>query len=448
MTSAYSGNPQSGPQSDHQNNQSSDQMLQQARQLDAADPLREFRKGFHFPKNADGSDQLYFCGNSLGLQHQSVALAVEEVLTAWRDRAVEGHFTGQRPWLRYHEGLRAGQAEMIGAGPHEIVTMNTLTVNLHLAMISFYRPQGGRRRIVMEKHAFPSDRYAVESQIRLHGLDPTDCLVELAPEGGERLIAEDRIEAYLRKHGDSVALVLWPGVQYATGQVFDLGRIAAAAKACGASVGFDLAHAIGNIPLSLNESGCDFAAWCTYKYLNAGPGSVGGMFVHQRHHQRTDLPRLNGWFGNDLATRFQMAPEFRPAPGADAWQLSTHTTLAMAPLLASLEVFDQAGFARLREKSIAMTAWLARQIEEDLGEVLEIITPMQEERRGCQLSLRVRAGREAGRSLFTRLEQEGVVPDWREPDVIRVAPVPLYNSYEDCARLVRIMQKIARKNSI
>ncbi len=440
MTSARNGH--------HNTDHGGGHILQQARQLDAADPLKEFRKGFHFPKNADGSDQLYFCGNSLGLQHQSVALVVEEVLAAWKNRAVEGHFTGQRPWLRYHEGLRAGQAAMIGAGPHEIVTMNTLTVNLHLAMISFYRPQGPRRRIVMEKHAFPSDRYAVESQIRLHGLDPADCLVELAPQDGERLIAEDRIETYLRQHGDTVALVLWPGVQYASGQVFDLGRIAVAAKACGANVGFDLAHAIGNIPLALNESGCDFAAWCTYKYLNAGPGAVGGMFVHERHHQRTDLPRLNGWFGNDLATRFQMTPEFRPAPGADAWQLSTHTTLAMAPLLASLEVFDQAGFARLREKSIAMTAWLAQQLEENLGEVLEIITPMQEERRGCQLSLRVRAGREAGRSLFTRLEQAGVVPDWREPDVVRVAPVPLYNSYEDCAQLVRIMQKIARKNSI
>jgi kynureninase len=430
------------------NDPGSDPILQAARQLDATDPLRDFRKGFHFPKNTDGSDKLYFCGNSLGLQHQSVALAVEEVLAAWRDRAVEGHFTGQRPWLRYHEGLRAGQAQMVGANPHEIVTMNTLTVNLHLAMISFYRPQGQRRRILMEKHAFPSDRYAVESQIRLHGLDPADCLVELAPEDGERLIAEDRIEAYLRQHGNTVALVLWPGVQYATGQVFDLGRIAAAAKACGASAGFDLAHGIGNIPLSLNESGCDFAAWCTYKYLNAGPGAVGGMFVHERHHQRTDLPRLNGWFGNDLATRFQMAPEFRPAPGADAWQLSTHTTLAMAPLRASLDVFAQAGFARLREKSVVMTAWLARIVEENLGEKIEIITPVQAERRGCQLSLRVRAGREAGRSLFTHLEQEGVVPDWREPDVIRVAPVPLYNSYEDCAQLVRIMQKIARKNSI
>ena len=417
----------------------SDHMIQAARQLDADDPLAEFRAEFSFPKNADGTDKLYFCGNSLGLQHQSVPLAVAEVLAAWRERAVEGHFTGERPWITYHECLRAGQAAMLGVGAHEIATANSLTVNLHLAMVSFYRPQGSRRRIVIEHQAFPSDRYAVESHIRWHGLDPADCLVELAPEDGERLIGEDRIEDYLRQHGDSVALVLWPGVQYATGQVFELGRVAASARACGANVGFDLAHGIGNIPLSLKDSGCDFAAWCTYKYLNAGPGSVGGMFIHERHHGRKDLPRLNGWFGNDLATRFRMAPQFSPAPGADAWQLSTHTTLAMAPLMASLEVFAQAGFARLREKSVALTAWLAQRVEADLGEEIEIITPLQAERRGCQLSLRVRAGRDAGRSLFTYLEQQGVVPDWREPDVIRVAPVPLYNSYEDCARLVRII---------
>ncbi len=415
-------------------------LLQTARRLDLADPLRDFRAEFSFPKNADGSDKLYFCGNSLGLQHRSVPSALEEVLAAWRDRAVDGHFSGERPWITYHQGLRAGQAAMLGVGEHEIATMNTLTVNLHLAMISFYRPQGARRRILIEQHAFPSDRYAVESQIRLHQLDPADCLVELSPPDGERLLEEEQIEAYLRKHGQSVALVLWPGVQYATGQVFDLGRIAAAARACGSNVGFDLAHGIGNIPLSLKDSGCDFAAWCTYKYLNAGPGSVGGMFVDERHHGRSDLPRLNGWFGNDLATRFRMAPEFNPAPGADAWQLSTHTTLAMAPLRASLEVFERAGMAALRRKSIAMTDWLAKQVDEELGEALQIITPAQAQRRGCQLSLRVLAGREAGRKLFDHLEQQGVVPDWREPDVIRVAPVPLYNSFEDCARLVGIIR--------
>jgi len=422
-----------------------DHMLRHARQLDAADPLREFRAEFSFPRDKDGADKLYFCGNSLGLQHRSVPAVVEEVLGAWRERAVDGHFTGERPWITYHERLREGQAALTGAESNEIVTMNTLTVNLHLAMIGFYRPQGRRRRIVIEHQAFPSDRYAVESQIRLHGLDPADCLVELAPEEGERLIAEDRIETYLRQHGRSVALVLWPSVQYATGQMFDLGRVAAAARDCGARVGFDLAHGVGNVPLSLKDSGCDFAAWCTYKYLNAGPGAIAGMFIHQRHHGRTDLPRLNGWFGNDLATRFRMAPEFRPARGADAWQLSTHTTLGMAPLLASLEVFGRAGFVRLREKSVALTGWLAGHIQELLGDELQIITPLQAHRRGCQLSLRVRAGRDAGRRLFAQLEQEGVVPDWREPDVIRVAPVPLYNSFEDCAQFVRIVRQSIKR---
>lgn len=413
-----------------------DPLLAEARSRDAADPLKDFRGEFSFPRNQDGSDKLYFCGNSLGLQHRSVQAAVTEVLEAWRERAVEGHFTGNHPWLRYHEILRRAQAGLVGANETDIVTMNTLTVNLHLAMVSFYDPRGHRNRIVIEKQAFPSDRYAVESQIRWHGLDPAECLVEIAPAEGERLLDEDRVESCLREHGDRVALVLWPGVQYATGQVFDLPRIARAARECGARIGFDLAHSIGNVPVQLNETACDFAAWCTYKYLNAGPGAVGGMYVHARHHDRVDLPRFNGWYGNDLASRFQMAPGFRPAPGADAWQLSNPPILAMAPLAASLAVFERAGFERLRQKSRAMTGWLAQKIAADLAQSLEIITPLQPERRGCQLSVRVRAGRVAGRELFTRLEQAGVVPDWREPDVIRFSPVPLYNNFEDCARVL------------
>jgi kynureninase len=414
-----------------------EQLLSEARSHDAADPLRALRGEFSFPRNQDGTDKLYFCGNSLGLQHRSVPAAVEEVLDAWRERAVEGHFTGNHPWITYHEILRQGQAGLIGAHAADIVTMNTLTVNLHLAMVSFYSPQGHRNRIVIEKQAFPSDRYAVESQIRWHGLDPTECLVEIPPASGERLLSEDQVETYLREHGDTVALVLWPGVQYATGQVFDLRRIALAARKCGAKVGFDLAHSIGNVPVQLNETACDFAVWCTYKYLNAGPGAVGGMYVHARHHGRIDLPRLNGWYGNDLASRFRMAAEFCPAPGADAWQLSNPPILAMAPLAASLAVFEHAGFERLRQKSLAMTGWLAKWIESDLANSLEIITPLQPERRGCQLCVRVRAGRVAGRELFTLLEQAGIVPDWREPDVIRFSPVPLYNNFEDCARLIQ-----------
>lgn len=421
------------------NNALSD-LLADARARDATDALRHFRAGFRFPKQSDGSDKLYFTGNSLGLQHESVDAAVAEVMDSWRLRAVEGHFRGDRPWINYHELLRDGQAELLGAKPSEVITANSLSVNLHLAMISFYRPSGKRCRVLMERSAFPSDRYAVESQIRLHGLDPQECLVELTPDDGQRLIEERQVEAYLAKYGDHIALVLWPGVQYVTGQVFDLPRIAAAAQSAGACAGFDHAHSVGNVPVALHESGCDFAVWCTYKYLNAGPGAVGGMFVHERHHRNTELPRLQGWYGNNLATRFRMAPEFDPAPGADAWVVSNPPVLAMAPLLASLQVFASAGMPQLRNKSVQLTGWLANAIEHHLGQHLEIITPREANRRGCQLSLRVKAGREKGRELYEYLERSGVVPDWREPDVIRVAPVPLYNRFEDGARLVQMLQ--------
>jgi len=414
-------------------------LLADAQARDTADPLAHFRDGFRFPQQNDGIDKLYFTGNSLGLQHESVEAAVNEVMESWRLRGVEGHFRGDRPWMTYHELLRKGQADLLGAKPSEIVTANTLSVNLHLAMVSFYQPSGKRCRILMERHAFPSDRYAVESQIRLHGLNPADCLVELAPESGQRLIEESSVEDYLAKQGDTVALVLWPGVQYATGQVFDLPRIAAAAQAAGACTGFDLAHSAGNVPVTLHDSNCDFAVWCTYKYLNAGPGAVGGMFIHERHHRNSELPRLQGWYGNNLATRFRMAPEFDPALGADAWVISNPPILAMAPLLASLQVFAAAGMPQLRNKSKQLTGWLANAFEQHLRQHLEIITPAQADRRGCQLSLRVKAGREKGRHLFEYLEQSGVVPDWREPDVIRVAPVPLYNRFEDGARLVQLM---------
>ena len=415
-------------------------LLADARARDSADPLAHFRSGFRFPKQNDGSDKLYFTGNSLGLQHESVDASVAEVMESWRARAVEGHFRGDRPWMNYHELLREGQADLLGAKPTEIITANTLSVNLHLAMVSFYRPSGKRCRVLMERNAFPSDRYAVESQIRLHGLDPSDCLVELAPVAGQRLIEESQIEEYLIEQGDTVALVLWPGVQYATGQVFDLPRIAAASQGAGACTGFDLAHSAGNVPVALHDSGCDFAIWCTYKYLNAGPGSVGGMFIHERHHINTGLPRLQGWYGNNLTTRFRMAPDFDPARGADAWVISNPPILSMAPLLASLKVFSAAGMPQLRNKSIHLSGWLADAIEQHLTQHLEIITPGQAKRRGCQLSLRVKADREKGRDLFEYLERSGVVPDWREPDVIRVAPVPLYNRFEDGARLVELIR--------
>ncbi|MGD8383957.1 MAG: kynureninase [Lysobacterales bacterium] len=409
--------------------------LATARELDQRDPLRAYRGKFLFPRHRDGNDQLYFCGNSLGLQPKGLAAVMNRELRHWHELAVEGHFVGDNPWTRYPQRLQARLAALVGASPAEVAIMNTLTVNLHLLLISFFRPQGERRRILIEPQPFPSDRYALTSQLRLHGLDADECLVEFkAAEDG--LVDEEDIEAWLEAHGRTVALVLWPGVQYATGQRFDLERIAAAAHKAGAVCGFDLAHSVGNVPVNLRASGADFAVWCTYKYMNAGPGAIGACFVNERHHDRTDLLRLNGWWGNDLESRFRMAAEFAPARGADAWQVSTPPTLAILPIEASLDLFEQAGMEALREKSVAMTGYLEALIQRQLGRHINIVTPTDPARRGCQLSLKVRAGRAAGRNLFERLEAAGTVPDWREPDIIRVAPVPFYNRFEDCWRFV------------
>jgi kynureninase len=414
-------------------------LADEARIFDQEDDLARFRDEFCIPGRDDGSDLHYFCGHSLGLQPRAVESVIREELQAWSQRAVRGHFEGPLPWMEYSNELRPQLAQLAEAKPGEIAVMNTLTVNLHLLMVSFYRPQGARRKILIEKHAFPSDRYAVESQIRFHGLDPSECLVELEATPGQRLIDERAVEALLEQYGDEIALVLWPGVQYATGQAFDLKRIAQAARLGGSKCGFDLAHAIGNLPLSLHDSGCDFAAWCHYKYLNAGPGAIAGCFVHDRHHDRNDLARFNGWWGNDVVSRFEMGPDFAPAAGADAWQLSNPPILSMAPLRASLELFREAGMTRLRSKSMQMTAYLVKGINSQLGDRLEIISPAEPQRRGCQLSIRVRAGHEKGRQLFRYLEQNGVLTDWREPDVIRVAPAPLYNRFEDCFQLLSHM---------
>jgi kynureninase len=405
--------------------------------MDREDPLRAFRDEFWIPRHHDGSEQVYFCGNSLGLQPRRLQAAMTAELDAWKDFGVEGHFKGELPWMRYHEYLREPLAQLVGARPHEVVAMNSLTANLHLMMVSFYRPLGKRNRILIEKQPFPSDRYAVESQIRFHGLDPQECLVELDPGGDGHVIDESLIEAYLEENGQQVALVLWPGVHYASGQVFDLDRIASAGRAAGAHVGFDLAHAAGNIPLNLHDSGCDFACWCSYKYLNGGAGAVAGCFVHDRHANNTGLPRFHGWWGQNPDIRFLMGPDFEPAPGADAWQLSNPPILALAPVRIALELFREAGMDQLRAKSLAMTGFLDGLIRGLLDDVIEIITPADADRRGCQLSLRVRAGRDAGRAVFQALEAEGVITDWREPDLIRVAPVPLYNRFIDCWELVR-----------
>ena len=414
-----------------------DNLLAEANSLDGQDELAGFRARFHIPKHSDGTDLVYFCGHSLGLQAKSVQTVVQDELDAWRERAVRGHFEGPLPWMEFNRRLCESLSGLVGSRPEEIVVMNTLTVNLHLLMVSFFRPRERRRKILIESHAFPSDRYAVQSQLQFHGLDPEQDLVELAPREGEHLLEESSVEDCLAAHGDEIALVLWPGVQYITGQAFDLPRIVEAARRAGAKVGFDLAHHVGNLPLELHDSGCDFAAWCHYKYLNAGPGAVAGGFVHAMHHKDTDLPRFNGWWGNAQHSRFRMAHDFEAERGADAWQISTPLLLSMAPLRASLELFEEAGTGPLRTKSVAMTRYLIRGIRTHLHELLEILTPTEPERRGSQLSLRVRSGRNDGRALFEYLEEQGVLTDWREPDVIRVAPVPLYNSFEDCFELLR-----------
>jgi kynureninase len=403
---------------------------------DAADPLAAFRDEFLIPRNPDGSEQAYFCGNSLGLQPKATREAVLDELDDWQSLAVEAHFRGKHPWMPYHAFVREDLAAVVGAKPQEVVAMNSLTVNLHLMMVSFYRPTAERPAILIEKHAFPSDRHAVESQVRFHGHDPATALIELDGDEPDGSISDAAIFRAIDEHGSRIALVLLPGVQYRTGQAFDFRAITEAAHRKGCLVGFDLAHAAGNLALKLHDSGCDFAVWCSYKYLNSGPGAVAGCFVHERH-ARTDRPRFAGWWGHDQESRFRMGPDFVPTPGADGWQLSNPPILALAPLRVSLAIFRRAGMDALRSKSIALTGYFESLLRERLDRVLEIATPREPERRGCQLSLRVRGGRDEGRALFGHLNAIGIVVDWREPDVIRAAPTPLYNRRMDCLRLVR-----------
>jgi len=417
--------------------------IEQARALDAADPLRAFRDEFLIPPH-DAAEQLYFCGNSLGLQPRGVRAAVLVELDAWAQLGVEAHFKGRHPWMPYHAFVREQLAEVVGAQPQEVVAMNSLTANLHLMMVSFYRPSGSRNAILIEAGAFPSDRHAVESQLRFHGVDPSTALIELEAdahngESGGGTISMAAIERALAEHGHRIALVLWPGVQYRTGQAFDLAEIARLARAQGCVVGFDLAHAAGNLPVQLHDCGADFAVWCSYKYLNAGPGAVAGCFVHERH-ARAELPRFAGWWGHDQGTRFRMDPQFMPTPGADGWQLSNPPILALAPLRASLDVFHRAGMARLRGKSIQLTGHLEALIRARLSDTLEIVTPLDPAQRGCQLSLRVHGGHERGRALFEHLAERGIIGDWREPDVIRISPTPLYNRFVDVFGFVEAVE--------
>jgi kynureninase len=424
--------------------------LAEARARDEADPLRAFRARFALPRDARGDPLTYLCGHSLGLMPLAARALLEQELDDWARLGVAGHEHAQRPWIPYHENLTAGLALITGARASEVVAMNSLTVNLHLMLASFYRPQGRRAAILMEAGAFSSDRHAVTSQIAWRGLDPHSTLIELAPPPGQHTLAEDAIEACLAARGEEIALVLWPGVQFRTGQAFDVARIVRAAHAHGCIAGIDLAHSVGNVPLAMHEANADFAVWCSYKYLNAGPGAIGGCFIHQRHidaqpptRHTGALPgaRLAGWWGHEEPTRFLMEPQFQAAAGAAAWQLSNPSIFAAAPLLASLQLFEAAGPARLREKSIALTGYLETLLA-PLAADVTVITPHATAQRGCQLSLRIQGGAGRGRRVFETLGQRGMVVDWRAPDIIRVAPVPLYNRFEDACRFATTLSEV------
>jgi len=408
-----------------------------AAQLDREDTLAPLREAFSIPLDAAGSPVAYLCGNSLGLQPTAARSRVEQELEDWARLGVRGHLEARTPWYSYHERVRDALARVVGAQSSEVVAMNGLTTNLHLMMVSFYRPHGERRAILVEAPTFSSDRYAVETQIRFHGGDPERDRIEVTPRAHEQLVRDEDILDAIDRHGDRVALVLISGVSFLTGQRFDLKAITQAGHRKGCAVGFDLAHAAGNVPLALHDWGADFAVWCSYKYLNAGPGAVAGAFVHERHHAAS-LPRFGGWWGNDPDTRFklQLEPEFRPVHSADAWQLSNPPILAMAPLAASLDLFDRAGMDALRRKSMQLTGLLEEAVRELPGPNVEVITPSDPERRGCQLSLRF--GPDA-RAVQARLEEAGIIADFREPDVIRVAPAPLYNRFSDVARFARVV---------
>lgn len=410
-----------------------------ALQLDISDSLKDFREKFHLPLGADGKPLIYFAGNSLGLMPKSARALVDQELDDWARLAVDAHLGAATPWYSYHETLREPAARLAGAQPNEIICMNSLTVNLHLMMATFYRPTKTRFKILMEEPAFPSDTYAIKTQIVHHGFDPNDALVLARPRDGEFTVRPDDLEALLEKQGDQIALVLIAGVNFFTGQLFDIEKITAAAQKRGCVVGIDLAHAIGNVPLALHDWNVDFAVWCSYKYLNAGPGAVAGAFVHERHATNRELPRLAGWFGNDPNTRFRMhlEPEFIPVPSADGWQVSNPPIFSMAPLRASFAIFDEAGgMEALRAKSIKLTGYLQYLLEFAGHSRLTVVTPRETDARGCQLSIQVH---EHPKELFKKLEAAGVKCDFREPNVIRAAPTPLYNTFHEVWRFAKIL---------
>ena len=415
--------------------------LDYAKHQDQNDPLSEYRNQFYVPKDKKGNDLIYMTGNSLGLQPKATKQYINQELEDWANLGVEGHTDAKNPWLKYHEFLTESMAQIVGAKPIEVVVMNTLTVNLHLMMVSFYQPTKTRYKILIEADAFPSDKYAVESQLRHHGFNDKEGLILWKARQGEELVNYDDLETVFNDHGHEIALVMIGGVNYYTGQYFNLKRITELGHKYGCMVGFDCAHGAGNVELNLHDSGADFAVWCTYKYLNSGPGSLAGCFVHERHAYKKDLNRFTGWWSHNKETRFRMRDEFDQLPGAEGWQLSNPPILSMAAIKASLDMFREVGIKTLVEKSKKLTGYfefLLKQLGEDS---IKIITPSNPNERGCQLSIQVK---DADKNLYHKLTEAGVISDWREPDVIRCAPVPLYNSFEDVYRMVEKLKDILK----
>ena len=407
--------------------------------MDQNDELKSYRDSFHFPVDSNGNKMLYFTGNSLGLQPKTTKAAVEQELDDWANFAVEGHFKAKNPWMPYHEFLTNDMAEIVGAKPEEVVIMNSLTANLHFLMISFYNPTKKRYKILIESDAFPSDRFAVKSQLKLHGFDSEKDLIEWSPRTNENLLRIEDLKEIIKKNGDEIALILVGGVNYYTGQLLDLKKIAQIGHSKGCKVGIDLAHGVGNVNLKLHESGIDFAAWCTYKYLNSGPGSLGGIFVNNKHKKNKSLKRLTGWWGQNKSKRFKMREELDISNGAEGWQLSNPAILSMAAIKASLELFRKVGMNKLRMKSIKLTGYLEYLILKMNNKNIDIITPKDPNQRGCQLSIKLN---NSNKSLHKNLRLNNVITDWRDPNVIRCAPVPFYNSYQDVYNFVKILKKL------
>jgi len=414
-----------------------------AKEMDENDPLKGFRSRFYFPK-VDGLEAIYFCGNSLGLQPKDTKEYIQKELDNWADLAVDGHFQGEDAWYHIRKKSKPALAEIVGAHEHEVVAMNNLSSNLHFLMVSFYQPTKERFKIITEAGAFPSDMYMLETQVKFHGLDPDQTIIELEPREGEHTLRTEDILKRIEENHDQLALVMMAGLQYYTGQVFDMEAITAAGHAAGAKVGFDLAHAAGNVPLHLHDWEVDFATWCSYKYMNSGPGSISGIFVHERHAESPELPRFAGWWGHEEGERFKMEKGFKPMFGADGWQLANSNVLALAAHQASLDIFQEAGMENLRQKSELLTGYLEFLLHQINGErgVLEIITPNNASERGCQLSLLVKKG---GKAVFDELYQNAIVGDWRHPNVIRIAPTPLYNSFLDVYRFAKILEQSLHK---